>query len=150
MRSPYALAALAVATQILAACAKPSAVAGTGAGTPAPKSSTTIDSTAIADAGDRSLVEIIADRIPGVRLVRGADGSLGLHIRGEGSFLNSGQPLFVIDGLQVEPGQQFNLSAINPHDIASIEVVKDPSALSFYGVRGANGVVIIRTKRPGA
>ena len=42
------------------------------------------------------------------------------------------------------------LRAINPHDIASIEVVQDPVGMALYGVRGANGVIIIRTKRPGS
>jgi len=152
MRSPFALAALVGVVQILAACAQNTAVAGAGAASApvAPRTANTIDSTVIANAGDRPLAEIIASRIPGVRLARAADGSLVLHVRGESSFLNSSGPLYVIDGVQIEPDQQFNLASINPHDIASVEIVKDPSMLSMYGVRGANGVVIIRSKRPGS
>ena len=151
MRSLIACAALALASQMLVGCAQRTGANPSGVSSaPTPRASTMIDSTMIGDSGDRPLVEIIAAHIPGVRLVRGADGGLGLHIRGESSVYNSGQPLIVIDGLQIEPGQQFNLAAINPHDIASIEVVKDSPALSLYGIRGANGVVIIRTKKPGS
>ena len=46
------------------------------------------------------------------------------------------------------PGPGGSLIGINPHDIATIEVVKDPAGEAMYGVRGANGVIIIKTKRP--
>jgi TonB-dependent starch-binding outer membrane protein SusC len=64
-----------------------------------------------------------------------------VHIRGIGSFSNGGAPLYVIDGVILEDGNQLNTS-----DIESIQILKDASSASIYGVRGANGVVIITTK----
>jgi TonB-dependent SusC/RagA subfamily outer membrane receptor len=49
----------------------------------------------------------------------------------------------------MEPGAGGVLSGINPHDIESIRVIKDPAELGIYGMRGANGVILITTKRPG-
>ncbi len=64
-----------------------------------------------------------------------------INIRGVGT-TNSTEPLYVIDGYY--PG---NINSLNPNDIASIDVLKDASASAIYGVLGANGVVIITTKR---
>ena len=50
--------------------------------------------------------------------------------------------------VEIQAGPGGSLSGINPHDIATIEVVKDPAGEAMYGVRGANGVIIIKTKRP--
>ena len=64
-----------------------------------------------------------------------------VNIRGTGT-INNSDPLYVIDGYY--PG---NINSINPTDIASIDVLKDASAAAIYGVLGANGVVIVTTKR---
>lgn len=56
---------------------------------------------------------------------------------------NNNSPLYVIDGVQTTDGSLFN--GLNPYDIQSITVLKDASA-AIYGVRGANGVIIVRTK----
>lgn len=64
-------------------------------------------------------------------------------IRGQGS-LNGAQPLYVIDGV---PLGYENLNMLNPSDIETMEVLKDASAAAIYGARGANGVVLITTKR---
>lgn len=86
-------------------------------------------------------------------------GGISITIRGSNSFSTNTQPLYVVDGLpygggsapstgQSTGGQDANpLSNLNPHDIESIEVLKDASATAIYGSRGANGVVIITTKR---
>ena len=55
----------------------------------------------------------------------------------------------MVDDVPMDIEHGANLRAINPHDIASIEVVQDPAGMAMYGVRGANGVIVIRTKRPG-
>ena len=69
-----------------------------------------------------------------------------IRIRGI-NYINSGNdPLFVLDGIM---GIANPLSTLNPNDIKSIEVLKDASSLAFYGARGANGVVLITTKRGG-
>ena len=65
-----------------------------------------------------------------------------ITIRGENTVNNSTQPLFVIDGLM---GGDIN--NLNPNDIQSIDVLKDASSTAIYGARGANGVVIVTTKK---
>ncbi len=69
--------------------------------------------------------------------------SPSIIIRGRSSLNFSNQPLFVVDGIPVSG----DLSDFNPNDIQSIEVLKDASSAAIYGARGANGVVLITTKR---
>jgi TonB-dependent starch-binding outer membrane protein SusC len=71
---------------------------------------------------------------------------VSVRIRGINTFMGSTEPLYVIDGVPIQAGPGGGLVGINAHDIASIEVLKDPVSESFYGVRGANGVIVIRTK----
>jgi TonB-linked SusC/RagA family outer membrane protein len=66
-----------------------------------------------------------------------------IRIRGRRSFNASNDPLYVVDGIPLSSG----IDDINPNDIVSMEVLKDASATAIYGARGANGVVIISTKR---
>jgi len=75
-----------------------------------------------------------------------ADGSISIRIRGVTSIYGSNEPLYIIDGITAVPGPGGNLTGINPRDIASIEVLKDAANMAFYGVRGANGVIVIKTK----
>ena len=100
---------------------------------------------------DRTPVESIeralAAKVPGVYVGHTADGSIAIRIRGNSSINGSNEPLYVIDGIAVQAGPDGSLTGINPKDIASIEVLRDAAA-SFYGVRGANGVILIKTKRP--
>jgi TonB-linked SusC/RagA family outer membrane protein len=82
---------------------------------------------------------------------------INIQIRGNSSLSASSQPLFVVDGIPMiqedlsglfSGGQATNsLADINPADIASIEILKDASATAIYGSKGANGVVLITTKR---
>lgn len=69
---------------------------------------------------------------------------VSIKIRGSSSIQGGTQPLFVIDGF---PLYDSNFSDINPADIESIDVLKDASATAIYGSRGANGVIIVTTKR---
>jgi len=92
-------------------------------------------------------------RISGVQVtnVDGTPGSpVSIRIRGVGTVGNT-QPLFVIDGIPVGYGDSGGLtnplSTINPNDVENISVLKDASATAVYGVRAANGVVLITTKR---
>jgi TonB-dependent SusC/RagA subfamily outer membrane receptor len=55
--------------------------------------------------------------------------------------------LYVLDGVAIEPGPGGSLSGISPYDIESIRVLKDPTDLTMYGSRGANGVIVIKTKK---
>ncbi len=85
--------------------------------------------------GRVSGVNIVSDGLPG--------GSTKIRIRGANSINKSNDPLYVVDGLVRESG----LDGINPEDIASMQILKDASSTAIYGSRGANGVVIITTKR---
>lgn len=68
-----------------------------------------------------------------------------IRVRGRRSLTASNDPLFVLDGIPYEG----DISDINPRDIQSMEVLKGPSATAIYGSRGANGVVLVTTKRGG-
>lgn len=93
--------------------------------------------------------KIIQAKIPGVLVTRTADGGIALQIRGASSFYGSNAPLYVLDGVPFETGANGALTGLNPHDIESIRVLKDPADTGIYGVRGANGVIVITTKGPG-
>lgn len=92
--------------------------------------------------------QVLMGRFPGVTVTRTADGGVSVRIRGTTSIRGSNEPLYVIDGVEIQPGPGGSLVGINPNDIASIEVIKDPAGEAMYGVRGANGVIVITTKRP--
>lgn len=85
--------------------------------------------------GRVSGVSIVSDGLPG--------GSTKIRVRGSNSINKSNEPLYVVDGLVRESG----LDGINPEDIASMQILKDASSTAIYGSRGANGVVIITTKK---
>ncbi|MBC7902951.1 MAG: SusC/RagA family TonB-linked outer membrane protein, partial [Gemmatimonadaceae bacterium] len=106
-----------------------------------------------------SLNEAIAGRIPGVQVNTNSGrpgGQTNVRIRGFSSINTTNNPLYVIDGVILPVGTQSQSSNaidfINPSDIGSVEVLKDASATAIYGARGANGVILITTKRgvPGA
>src|SRR5690554_229529 len=94
-----------------------------------------------------NIAQSLGGRIAGVQ-VSSSDGGLGdnfsITIRGAGSLTQSTEPLYVVDGFPLESS---NMGALNPNDIESIDVLKDASATAIYGSRGANGVVIITTKK---
>jgi len=94
----------------------------------------------------RQMEELLQGRVAGVRVVRSPDGGLSLRIWGPTSFYGSSEPLYVLDGvpLTVAPGR--GLFWLDPNDIQRIEILKDVSAIAMYGVRGANGVVLITTR----
>jgi len=94
------------------------------------------------------LDQAMAAKFPGVWISRGSDGGLRIRIRGTTSIAGNQEPLYVIDGVAVQSGIGGNLTGIVPADIATIEVLKDAIATTMYGLRGANGVILIKTKRP--
>ena len=73
---------------------------------------------------------------------RAPGGSISIRIRGSNSISSTNEPLYVVDGFPTTNGAD-----LNPNDIESMEILKDASATAIYGARGANGVVIITTKR---
>jgi TonB-dependent SusC/RagA subfamily outer membrane receptor len=96
-----------------------------------------------------SIEKILQAKVPGLIVTRLPNGGLALQIRGPSSINSSNvAPLYVIDDVPVDPGPGGQLP-INPHDIASIRVLKNPADIGIYGMRGANGVIVITTKKPG-
>lgn len=83
-------------------------------------------------------------KVPGLTMVSSgaAGGSPTIRIRGVGTINAATDPLYVVDGMFLD-----NIDFLNPNDIESIEVLKDPSSLAIFGVQGANGVIIITTKK---
>ena len=100
---------------------------------------TTVDRDEAMDNGNVSILDMLR-RVPGV--VVGGDNSI--TIRGASSIHMSTEPLFVVDGMTVGSGYQA-VSSLNPNDINRISVLKGPAA-SIYGVRAANGVIVIEMK----
>lgn len=95
-----------------------------------------------------SFDQALAGRVAGVRVSSndgqpGAEG-ISIVIRGANSLSQSNSPLYVIDGFPMEDPENMSL---NPEDIKTINILKDASATAIYGARGANGVVVIETKR---
>jgi TonB-linked SusC/RagA family outer membrane protein len=95
-------------------------------------------------------------KAPGVQVVANSGlpgGGARVRIRGTGSITANSEPLYVIDGLPAEQGtssqnpQDNPLMSVDPSEIESIEILKDASATAIYGARGANGVILITTKR---
>ncbi|PRD50788.1 SusC/RagA family TonB-linked outer membrane protein [Sphingobacterium gobiense] len=101
----------------------------------------------LAQAPVKSFDEALAGRVAGVT-VTANDGQPGSNtnivIRGSGSITQNTAPLYVVDGFPLEDA---NSNSINPGDIESIEILKDASATAIYGARGANGVIMITTKK---
>ncbi|WP_152269334.1 TonB-dependent receptor [Agriterribacter humi] len=90
--------------------------------------------------------EALQGRASGVSVAHnsGAPGSrVQVRVRGGNSMIGSNDPLYVVDGFPIVGGINF----INPADIESIDILKDASATAIYGARGANGVVMVTTKR---
>jgi TonB-dependent SusC/RagA subfamily outer membrane receptor len=89
-----------------------------------------------------SLAQKMQGQVAGVQI--GNDNSPGggtmVRIHGIGS-INANGPLYIVDGVPL----QGNINTINPNDVASVQVLKDPSQTALYGVRGANGVILIST-----
>jgi TonB-dependent SusC/RagA subfamily outer membrane receptor len=97
---------------------------------------------------NQSIHEILTWRFPGVVVTRGPSGGIAIRIRGPTSIYGSNEPLYVIDGLPIKPGPGGSLFGINPYDIESIQVLTGAADTAMYGLRGANGVIVIKTKQP--
>lgn len=87
--------------------------------------------------------------LAGVTVRRLGDGGISLRIRGAPSFSSSGEPLYVINGVPIHAPAGQALMGVSAKDITRIDVLKDAGATAIYGSRGANGVVLIFTKRGG-
>jgi TonB-dependent starch-binding outer membrane protein SusC len=98
--------------------------------------------------------QLLQGKIAGVNVTSASGepgGAQGIQIRGPGGVRTGSTPLFVVDGLALDNsstgGATNPLTFLNPQDIESIDVLKDASATAIYGARGANGVILITTKK---
>ena len=87
-----------------------------------------------------TIAEMLRGRVAGVQVINGR-----IRIRGVNSIQGSNEPLIVLDGIPL--AVDLYTSHINPHDIQSINVLKDAASTAIYGSRGANGVIEIKTKK---
>ena len=91
-----------------------------------------------------NMYEYLQGKVAGVNIQGDVNsGNCTIIIRGVQSLNFSSEPLILYDGQEVN-----DLMSINPNDVASVEVLKDPSSCAIYGSRGANGVILIRAKKP--
>jgi len=105
---------------------------------------TSIDAEGLIQTPASNLGIALAGRLPGLTVMQrsGTPGgeSMEFYIRGR-STVNGQQPLYMVDGVERD------FTAIDPHEVETITVLKDASATAVYGVRGANGVILITTRR---
>ncbi|MBR9988816.1 MAG: TonB-dependent receptor plug domain-containing protein [Gemmatimonadetes bacterium] len=101
----------------------------------------------IARTPSESIERILMTRFPGVWVARTPEGGLSVRIRGASSINSSTEPLYVIDGMATRPGPNGSLTGVHAQDIETIQVLKDAASTAMYGVRGANGVIVIKTKQ---
>lgn len=105
---------------------------------------TTVSTDEQARSGAASLEQILSGRISGVTVSPAPRGGIVVRFAGPTSFYAGQEPLYVIDGIPVE-GQRGTLTWLSAHDVESIKALKGADA-SIYGVRGSNGVIVIKTK----
>jgi TonB-dependent SusC/RagA subfamily outer membrane receptor len=131
-------------------CARPTPASRTEPeAAPPPETATAADLTSgVVEKRPQEPISSLLGRASGVLVNVNPDGSISVRIRAASSFYAGSEPLYVIDGSPVTPEPGGTLRGITPHDIQSIEVLKNPAETSLYGVRGANGVILITTKRP--
>lgn len=117
-----------------------------------------VDAEDIEDRPVTNTASLLQGELAGVEIrnTSGAPGGeVNVNVRGSvtlndpetsGDFTDNTNPLYVVDGVPMD--EDFDLSMLNVSDIASIEVLKDASSSAIYGSRGANGVIIVTSKRP--
>ena len=102
-----------------------------------------VDASQIANRPSTNPLASLQGKISGVQVINSGQAGQDpeIRIRGTNS-INGYKPLYVVDGLLND-----NINFLNPSDIESMEILKDPSSLAIFGVRGANGVIIVTTKK---
>ncbi|MGQ9818343.1 MAG: SusC/RagA family TonB-linked outer membrane protein [Candidatus Kapaibacteriales bacterium] len=123
----------------------------------------------VSEARTTNIINTITGKVAGVQVVNSAGvpgASAYIQIRGQSSFLGGNQPLFVVDGIPIDNSMSYSGNPdngsnnllygvaysnraidLNPDDIASVTVLKGPAATALYGIRAANGAIIITTKK---
>jgi TonB-linked SusC/RagA family outer membrane protein len=120
---------------------------------------TTITSQQIEKTVNTTIEQALQGRSAGVFVTQNSGqpgGGISVNIRGISSINGSTQPLYVVDGVQIQSSQDVNyggqssadpLAGLNPEDVDDIQILQGPSATAIYGSRGTNGVVLITTKK---
>ncbi|WP_054558239.1 SusC/RagA family TonB-linked outer membrane protein [Croceitalea dokdonensis] len=112
-------------------------------------SSQTITSATIENRPNANLVQTLSGQVAGLNITA-ATGQPGaapnVVLRGQGSITGNNEPLYIIDGIPVDANA---FRSLNPNDIDSFSVLRDAGATAIYGNRGANGVIIIKTRQGG-
>lgn len=146
-RSPF----LSIVLLLLACTHGPSSGSQTAQPQPEPRTSNgavIITADDIQRSPGMSLEQLLLAHVPGMTMTRAADGHAVMHLRGTNTILGEDEPLVVINGIALGPNAGgSNLTAIDPHEIERIEVLRDAAATALYGIRGANGVILITMKQ---
>ena len=96
---------------------------------------------------NESIESVLQRKVPGVVVTRSPDGGIALQIRGAHSLIGADtRPLYLLNGMPFTPGPRGELTGINPYEIESIQVLKGAEA-AIHGSMGANGVIVITTKK---
>ena len=110
----------------------------------------TVTSKTIEGRPNASFIQTLQAQVPGLNISTGSgqpgSANTTILLRGPGSINGSTEPLFIIDGV---PMNNSSFRSINPNDIENVTVLKDAGATAIYGNRGANGVIVVTTKRGG-
>ncbi len=92
--------------------------------------------------------QYLQGRVAGLQVIPQGNGQYALRLRGTTSLNMTNEPLVVIDGVPVPPeGVSNALAVVTPDMVKSVEVLKDAGSTAWYGIRGANGVIVITTLR---
>jgi len=144
---PATIARLFLPCSLLIGVAAGCAHAGARSGDPSPGSRSIVTAEDLERSPGEPIENILMSKVSGIVVTRAPDGGIAIRIRGGSSISSSNEPLYIINGIAFQPGPEGSLTGINPYDIASIEVLKDAAATAMYGVRGANGVIVIKLKQ---
>lgn len=120
---------------------------GAASGGPAPDRHSIVTSEDLERSPGEPIENILMSKVPGIVVTRAPDGGIAIRIRGPVSITGTNEPLYIVNGMAFQSGPEGSLTGINPYDIASIEVLKDAAGTAMYGVRGANGVIVIKLKQ---
>jgi TonB-dependent SusC/RagA subfamily outer membrane receptor len=107
----------------------------------------TVDGATARQATATTMADMLDGRVPGLEVRRLGANRISLRIRGQRSFLGSGEPLLVVDGTPVDGAGGAVLADMDPRQVKRIEVLRDAGSLAAYGSRGANGVLLVTTHR---
>jgi TonB-dependent SusC/RagA subfamily outer membrane receptor len=119
---------------------------GTGAPAGRPHAAPALDAAAWGGRPVSRVEELLAGYVAGVAVTPTPGGYI-VRVRGAASLAGDAEPLYVVDGLPLVPQGTRTLDGLNPADVRRVEVLKDAADLTFFGVRGAHGVIRITTKR---